>query len=44
MTLADGAKLGRYEIRAKLGAGELYRARDSKINREVAIAIALDRS
>jgi len=42
MTLAEGTKLGRYEIRAKIGAGgmgEVYRAYDSKINREVAIKI-----
>ncbi|MGI9064892.1 MAG: protein kinase domain-containing protein [Pyrinomonadaceae bacterium] len=41
MTLA-GAKLGRYEIRSKLGEGgmgEVYRAFDPKINREVAIKV-----
>src|SRR5262245_9669389 len=42
MTLAAGTKLGRYEIRAKLGAGgmgEVHRAFDPKIGREVAIKV-----
>jgi len=42
MTIASGTKLGRYEIRAQIGAGgmgEVYRARDSNLNREVAIKV-----
>jgi len=42
MTTAPGTKLGRYEIRSQLGAGgmgEVYLARDPKINRDVAIKV-----
>ena len=42
MTLSAGTKLGRYELRSKLGAGgmgEVYRARDGKLNRDVAIKV-----
>src|SRR5437660_1347599 len=42
MALAIGTKLGRYEIRAKIGEGgmgEVYRASDTKLNRGVAIKI-----
>ena len=42
MTLAAGTRLGTYEIVAPLGAGgmgEVYRARDSKLEREVAIKV-----
>ncbi|MBV9885025.1 MAG: protein kinase [Acidobacteria bacterium] len=42
MTLAAGSKLGPYEIAAPLGAGgmsEVYRARDTRLGRDVAIKI-----
>src|SRR4030095_10356718 len=42
MSLKEGATLGRYEIRSLIGAGgmgEVYRASDPKINREVAIKV-----
>ncbi|MCI0446198.1 serine/threonine protein kinase, partial [bacterium] len=42
MPLAAGQKLGPYEISAPLGAGgmgEVYRARDTRLGREVAIKI-----
>ncbi len=42
MTLAAGSRLGPYEILAPLGAGgmgEVYRARDSRLDRDVAIKV-----
>ena len=42
MTLASGTKLGQYEILSPLGAGsmgEVYQARDTRLNRDVAIKV-----
>ena len=46
MTLADGTKLGSYEVLGPLGAGgmgEVYRARDAKLDRDVAIKVLPER-
>ena len=45
MALASGTKLGPYEIQSALGAGgmgEVYRARETKLDREVAIKVLPD--
>ncbi len=42
MTISAGSRLGPYEILAPLGAGgmgEVYRARDAKLGREIAIKV-----
>ncbi len=44
MTFNIGSRLGPYEILSSLGAGglgEVYRARDAKLNRDVAINVLL---
>ena len=46
MSLSIGDKLGPYEILAPLGKGgmgEVYRARDTRLNRDVAVKVSADR-
>ena len=45
MSLAVGSKLGPYEIIAPIGAGgmgEVYRAKDTKLKRDVALKVLPD--
>jgi eukaryotic-like serine/threonine-protein kinase len=42
MTLSAGTRLGPYEILAPIGAGgmgEVYRSKDTKLDREVAVKV-----
>ena len=45
MSLAPGVRFGAYEVLAPLGSGgigEVYRARDTKLNRDVALKVLPD--
>ena len=47
MPLSQGTRLGPYEILALIGAGgmgEVYRARDPRMGREVAIKVSAERA
>lgn len=42
MTLSPGTRLGPYEVQAAIGAGgmgEVYRARDAQLKRDVALKV-----
>jgi len=42
MSLAPGSRIGPYEVTARIGVGgmgEVYRARDTKLDRDVAVKI-----
>src|SRR5690242_261907 len=46
MAISAGTRLGPYEIVAPIGSGgmgEVYRARDTRLNREVAIKVSAER-
>ena len=45
MPLAPGVRLGSYEVTARIGAGgmgEVYQARDTKLDRDVALKVLPD--
>lgn len=45
MTIGPGTRIGGYEVVSPLGAGglgEVFRARDSRLNREVALKVLPD--